>query len=127
MALHPTVYAKLLRDRITRHGATVWLMNTGWAGGPYGVGQRIKIAHTRAMVKAALAGVLAKTETVVDPIFGLHVPTECPDVPPGTLRPRDTWSDPAAYDAQADRLLQMFAENFAQFAGDVSSTVPQSR
>jgi phosphoenolpyruvate carboxykinase (ATP) len=123
MALHPNVYAKLLREKVARHKVDVWLINTGWSGGPYGVGQRIAIAHTRAMVRAALSGALADVPSEEDPIFGFQVPTACPDVPAEVLKPRSTWPDPAAYDAQARKLAGMFDENFKQFAGQLPPEV----
>lgn len=123
MALSPTVYADLLGEKIAQHKVNVWLVNTGWSGGPYGVGHRMKIAHTRAMVNAALNGGLAGVPTKPDPIFGLAVPIACPGVPAEVLDPRQTWSDPAAYDAQARKLAGMFAENFKTFAGQVSKEV----
>jgi phosphoenolpyruvate carboxykinase (ATP) len=123
MALSPTVYAKLLGDRIALHKAQVWLVNTGWSGGPYGVGERMKIAHTRAMVNAAIRGQLAGVETRVDPVFGVQVPQSCPDVPSAVLNPRETWADKRAYDEQARRLAVMFSENFKQFAPEVSAEV----
>lgn len=123
MALSPTVYADLLGEKIARHQVNVWLVNTGWSGGPYGVGQRMKIAHTRAMVNAALKGELTGIPTTPDPIFGVAVPTACPGVPVEVLSPRQTWADPAAYDAQARKLAGMFAENFKAFADQVSEEV----
>ncbi|NOZ49955.1 MAG: phosphoenolpyruvate carboxykinase [Chloroflexi bacterium] len=123
MPRHPFVYAKLLGERIEQHKAQVWLVNTGWSGGPYGIGQRMKIAYTRAMVAAALGGRLDDVETVTDPVFGLHVPTHVPDVPDHILLPRNTWSDGSAYDAQAHKLATMFVENFKQFADQVSADV----
>ena len=123
MALHPNVYAELLRDKVARHKVDVWLINTGWSGGPYGVGQRIAIAHTRAMVRAALSGALADVPSEEDPIFGIQVPTACPNVPAEVLKTRATWPDAAAYDAQARKLAGMFAKNFKQFAGQVSAEV----
>ena len=123
MSLSPGVYAKLLGEQIAAHGVDVWLVNTGWSGGPYGVGHRISIAYTRAMVRAALTGALADIPTTSDPIFGVAVPTACPDVPAQVLDPRSTWSDPVAYDAQARRLAAMFAANFKAFASDVSEDV----
>jgi phosphoenolpyruvate carboxykinase (ATP) len=116
MALSPTVYADLLGARVARHQVAVWLVNTGWSGGPYGVGKRVAIAHTRAMVNAALDGHLADVPTAVDPTFGIAVPTVCPGVPSEALNPRGTWADKQAYDAQARRLAGMFAENFKTFA-----------
>jgi len=123
MVLSPSVYANLLGEKIAEHKVSVWLVNTGWSGGPYGVGQRIKIAYTRALVAAALSGALDQTPTVTDPIFGLAVPTACPGVPAAVLTPRNTWPDPAAYDAQAHKLAGMFRENFKTFAADVTPDV----
>ncbi len=123
MPRHPGVYARLLGERIARHGVRTWLVNTGWTGGPYGVGHRISIAHTRAMVHAALEGGLEGVPMVTDPIFGLQVPTACPAVPAEVLQPRSTWSDPAAYDAQARKLARMFVENFRTFADGVSPEI----
>jgi phosphoenolpyruvate carboxykinase (ATP) len=123
MPRHPGVYARLLGERIERYGVRTWLINTGWTGGPYGIGHRISIAHTRAMVRAALAGELEGVPRVTDPIFGLQVPTACPGVPAAVLQPRSTWSDPAAYDAQARKLARMFVENFQAFADGVSPEI----
>ena len=123
MPLHPRRYAELLGERIERHDAKVWLINTGWAGGPYGVGQRVSIPHTRAMVNAALDGKLDDVPTWEEPTFGLHVPETCPGVPSELLRPRDSWPDGAAYDAQAKKLAGMFRDNFETFAQDVSEAV----
>jgi phosphoenolpyruvate carboxykinase (ATP) len=115
MPLHPATYARLLGERLERHRVSAWLINTGWTGGPYGVGERMNIAHTRAMVRAALSGVLDQVDYVTDPVFGFQVPTSCPDVPASVLQPRSTWADPDAYDAQAQRLAAMFVENFVRF------------
>jgi phosphoenolpyruvate carboxykinase (ATP) len=123
LPLRPAVYADLLGKKIEQHGARVWLVNTGWTGGPYGVGRRMSIAHTRAMVAAALNGHLAKVATRTDPIFGCQVPVECPGVPAEVLDPRTTWHDDAAYDAQARKLASMFEKNFEQFAEQVSAAV----
>jgi phosphoenolpyruvate carboxykinase (ATP) len=123
MALNPAVYANLLGEKIAQHNASVWLVNTGWSGGPYGTGQRVKLAYTRAMVRAVLTGTLDKVATTKDPFFGLEVPETCPDVPPEVLQPRKTWKDPEAYDGQAKKLSGMFAENFKQFADDVSEEI----
>jgi phosphoenolpyruvate carboxykinase (ATP) len=117
------VYAKLLGERIAEHGARVWLVNTGWSGGPYGVGKRMKIAHTRAMINAALSGQLDPVAYDRDPVFNVDVPTKCPGVPDEVLAPRGTWPDPAAYDKQAVRLAKMFHENFKEFADRVSPAV----
>ncbi len=123
MVHHPGVYAELLRERIARHKADCWLVNTGWSGGPYGEGQRMKIAYTRAMVRAALDGRLTGVATEPDPIFGVHVPTSCPDVPAEVLKPRNTWKNSAAYDEKAKHLSRLFRENFEQFASGVSDEV----
>ena len=123
LPLTPMTYAAMLGERIERHGADVWLVNTGWSGGPYGVGKRMSIAYTRAIVAAALDGSLAGVETRVDPIFGLHVPVSCPGVPAEVLDPRGTWSDPAAYDAKAHDLVERFRKNFAKFADQVTPEV----
>jgi phosphoenolpyruvate carboxykinase (ATP) len=101
----------------------VWLVNTGWTGGPYGAGKRMKIAYTRAMITAALSGALDKVADEKDRVFNLDVPTSCPGVPADVLNPRSTWADPAAYDAQAAKLARMFADNFKRFEGDVTGAV----
>ncbi len=123
MPRHPGEYAKLLGERIERYGVRTWLINTGWTGGPYGVGHRMSIAYTRAMVRAALDGDLEGVPMTTDPIFGLQVPTTCPGVPAEVLQPRSTWSDAAAYDAQARKLARMFVENFRTFADGVSPEI----
>jgi phosphoenolpyruvate carboxykinase (ATP) len=123
MPRHPSVYAKLLGDKIAQHGANCWLVNTGWSGGAYGTGRRIKIAFTRAMVNAALDGRLAQVPTRPDRNFGLHVPETCPEVPGEVLDPRQTWSDKAAYDATARELTKRFEGNFKQFETYVDDTV----
>jgi phosphoenolpyruvate carboxykinase (ATP) len=123
LPLHPGVYARMMGERIARHGVTVWLVNTGWTGGPYGTGSRMKLAHTRTMVRAALAGELAGASYQRDPVFGFEVPAAVPDVPSNLLSPRSTWADPAAYDAQAARLAQMFRENFEQYRTQVPEGV----
>jgi len=109
---HATKYARMLGDLLRKHGSKVWLINTGWSGGPYGTGERINLEYTRAIVNAALAGDLDKVKTKTDPIFGLAIPTEIKGVPAKVLNPRETWPDPAAYDAQAKKLAGMFRENF---------------
>jgi phosphoenolpyruvate carboxykinase (ATP) len=123
LPLHPNVYAKFLGEKIATHQASVWLVNTGWTGGPYGTGHRMKIAHTRAMINAALSGALAGVAYDTDTVFNLAVPASCPGVPAEVLRPRDTWTDPAAYDAQARKLAAMFVENFAKYANEVGPEV----
>jgi phosphoenolpyruvate carboxykinase (ATP) len=123
MVLHPTVYAKFLGERIARHDARVWLVNTGWTGGAYGTGSRMKIAHTRAMIQAALSGELDGVEYAVDPFFNLEVPQAVPGVPSGVLNPRSTWPSPVDYDEQARKLAGMFIENFKTFEEDASPDV----
>jgi phosphoenolpyruvate carboxykinase (ATP) len=120
---HPGVYAKMLGERLHAHGARVWLVNTGWSGGGYGVGSRMQLSYTRAMVRAALAWELENVETVTDPIFGLLMPSEVPDVPPEILNPRDTWADGGDYDATAAKLAEMFRENFSRFEAQVPDEV----
>jgi len=111
----PMVYARLLSDRIRKHGSHVWLLNTGWTGGPYGVGSRFKLSYTRAMVTAILDGSLAKVPCVKHPVFGLEMPTAVPGVPAEVLDPRNTWKDKAAYDAKAKELAQKFRANDQKF------------
>jgi phosphoenolpyruvate carboxykinase (ATP) len=123
MALPPSTYAQLLGDRISKHKVDVWLVNTGWSGGPYGVGQRIKLPVTRAIVKAVLDGVLKNAKMKQDPIFGVRVPTSCPEVPSEVLEPRKTWKDTAAYDRKAHELAAMFEKNFKEDAGDAPAEV----
>lgn len=123
MALPPLTYAQLLGKKIAEHGVAVWLINTGWSGGPYGTGERMKLAVTRAIVKAALSGELAEAETRPDPIFGFGVPESCPGVPAEILDPRQTWKDPAAYDQKAQELARMFQKNFAESAADAPPEV----
>ena len=119
---HPTKYARMLGDLLRRHKSNVWLMNTGWIGGPYGTGKRIDLEYTRAIAKAALAGDLDKVKTQTDTIFGLAVPTEIAGVPARVLNPRATWTDPAAYDAQARKLAGMFRDNFEKFGSVEAAT-----
>jgi phosphoenolpyruvate carboxykinase (ATP) len=123
LPLHPGVYAEMLGKKLEEHGSRVWLVNTGWTGGPYGVGHRMNLAHTRAMVRAALAGELDGVETTTVPYFNLAVPAAVPGVPSEVLVPRGTWPDPAAYDEQAKKLAGLFADNFGRFADRVSDAV----
>jgi phosphoenolpyruvate carboxykinase (ATP) len=123
MALHPSVYAGLLGERVTNQNAKVWLVNTGWTGGPYGVGHRMSIQYTRTLLNAVLSGALDSVSMTEDPIFGFMVPDTCPDVPSDVLKPRLTWSDPAAYDAQAKKLAEMFIKNFKEFTDVVDASV----
>jgi phosphoenolpyruvate carboxykinase (ATP) len=123
MPMHPMVYAELLQAQMAANGSQAWLISTGWTGGPYGVGKRMSIQYTRTLLNAVLDGSLANVPFVRDPRFGFDVPSECPGVPAEVLNPRQTWADPAAYDATADKLAKMFADNFVQFAGGCSAEV----
>ncbi|HZO94648.1 MAG TPA: phosphoenolpyruvate carboxykinase (ATP) [Candidatus Baltobacteraceae bacterium] len=123
MVHHPTVYAKLLGERIEKHQATCWLVNTGWTGGGYGVGSRMKIAYTRAMVNAAIEGRLNGVGYETEPFFGLAIPASVPDVPAEVLNPRNAWADQHAYDEQAKHLAGLFADNFKRFEQFVSPDV----
>ncbi len=123
LPLPPGVYAKMLGERIAKHGAQVWLVNTGWTGGAYGTGSRMKLPYTRAMVTAALAGQLDSVQYQKDPVFGFEVPLAVPGVPSEVLMPRNTWPDPLAYDAQAKKLAEMFRKNFEAFAAQVPEAV----
>lgn len=120
---HPAVYANMLGEKLREHGSRVWLVNTGWTGGGHGVGSRMKLGHTRAMVGAALAGELDSVDTVTDPVFGLAIPATVPGVPDEVLQPRATWSDPEAYDAAAHELAEMFRSNFEPFAAECPESV----
>ena len=121
---HPTKYAELLGELLTKHKDThVWLVNTGWSGGAYGVGSRMKLSHTRAIVRALLSGKLNDAPTKTDPVFGLAVPTAVEGVPSNVLDARSTWKDGAAYDAQAKKLAGMFRENIAKFGSSVSEKI----
>jgi phosphoenolpyruvate carboxykinase (ATP) len=115
LPLPPQTYAKMLGKKLEEHDVRCWLVNTGWSGGGYGVGQRTKLSHTRAMVRAALSGALDNAAYRNDPVFGIAVPGAVPDVPAEILIPRSTWRDPAAYDAKARDLARRFVENFKQF------------
>jgi phosphoenolpyruvate carboxykinase (ATP) len=126
MPLEPTVYARMLGERIAQHKSDTWLVNTGWSGGPYGVGSRMKIGFTRAMVRAALNGSLAAIPMEHDPVFGLSVPASCPDVAEELLNPRNTWRDKSRYDAKARELAGKFKKNFEQFAGSASAEIRQA-
>ncbi|HYK75606.1 MAG TPA: phosphoenolpyruvate carboxykinase (ATP) [Daejeonella sp.] len=116
LPLHPTKYAELLGDKMKKNQVNVWLINTGWTGGPYGVGTRMKLGYTRAMITAALNGQLDQVQYVEHPVFGLMIPLSCPDVPSEVLNPRNTWSDKNAYDQKTAQLAQAFVKNFNQFA-----------
>jgi phosphoenolpyruvate carboxykinase (ATP) len=130
MALNPAVYADLLGRKIAERDAQVWLINTGWSGGPHGVGERMSLPYTRAMVRAVLNRELDSVPLKEDPVFGVRVPQAVPGVPPELLQPRGTWSDPAAYDEQAAKLAGMFVENFEKYApatsGEVKAAGPRT-
>lgn len=115
LPLSPRVYAEMLREKIRKHDVDVYLINTGWSGGPYGIGERISLSHTRAMVTAAIEGQLAHTEFEMERSFGLNIPKSCPNVPSEILNPRNTWKDKEAYDIQATKLTNLFRENFEKF------------
>jgi phosphoenolpyruvate carboxykinase (ATP) len=118
MPLHAKVYADMLGKKITEHNTRVYLINTGWTGGPYGVGKRMNLKYTRSMVTAALKGDLEKVHFVHHNIFNLAIPSSCPGVPDGVLDPRSTWPDKDKYDAAAKRLAMLFVKNFEKF-GDM--------
>jgi phosphoenolpyruvate carboxykinase (ATP) len=123
LPLPPLTYAKLLGERIQKHDTNVYLVNTGWNGGPYGVGKRMKLAYTRAMIHAALDGELGKDGWTTMPLFGVSIPKSCPNVPSNVLDPRSTWADKAAYDQTARKLAGLFNDNFKKFAGEVTDDI----
>ena len=123
LPLPPVQYAELLAAKVRKHNATCWLVNTGWSGGAYGTGSRMKIAYSRSMVNAALEGKLDKVKFTRDPIFGLEIPSEVPGVPDDILVPRNTWSDKSAYDKKAREVVALFEKNFEQFAQYVPAEV----
>ncbi len=124
LPLHPGKYAKMLGDKLKANpNINVWLINTGWTGGAYGVGSRMKLSYTRAMITAALNGDLKQVEFEAHPVFGYQMPKSCPNVPTELLNPRNTWSDKSAYDAQANKLANMFVKNFEQFAAGVDAEI----
>jgi phosphoenolpyruvate carboxykinase (ATP) len=114
----PAVYARMLGEKLDTHGADVWLVNTGWTGGPFGVGERMPIGATRALLRAALSGELQDVLYRTDELFGFEVPVEVPGVDSSLLDPRSTWSNPAEYDEKAKELARMFRDNFAKFDAD---------
>lgn len=123
MALHPSVYAEMLQDKIAKHKVNCWLVNTGWSGGSFGVGSRIKIRYSRAMINAALSGVFDEIQFETEPFFGLSIPKSCPDVPGELLNPRNLWSDKTDYDNTARSLAESFRCNFTQFEEFVGKDV----
>jgi phosphoenolpyruvate carboxykinase (ATP) len=126
LPLPPTVYAKMLGERIAEHRVVCWLVNTGWTGGPYGVGHRMSLKHTRAMIRAALSGELDNVPTRREPVFGLEVPQHVSGVPDQVLDARKTWKDAGAYDVQAQKLTGLFRKNFEQFADAVPAAVREA-
>jgi phosphoenolpyruvate carboxykinase (ATP) len=126
LPLPATRYSEMLAEKLKKHNAPVWLVNTGWSGGGFGVGKRMSLAYTRTLVQAALGGELAGVSFVPDPVFGVAVPKQCPGVPAELLQPRATWKDPAEYDRQAQHLAGLFQKEFKQYAGRVSEAVRQA-
>jgi phosphoenolpyruvate carboxykinase (ATP) len=123
MVQHPAVYADLLKRKVLKHGADCWVVNTGWVGGPYGVGQRISIRHTRGLLDAVLGGKLCGVEFGRDPVFGFQVPKSCDGVPAGVLSPADSWSDKARYTQKYRELAARFSENFKKFESSCPAEV----
>jgi len=123
LPLHPGKYAEMLGTKMKEHEVNVWMINTGWSGGPYGVGHRVKLSYTRAMICAALNGSLDNVDFTQHPVFGMWMPATCPGVPSKILDPRSTWSDPAAYDAKSGDLAQQFVQNFEKYAAGVSEEI----
>jgi phosphoenolpyruvate carboxykinase (ATP) len=127
LPLHPTRYAELLGEKMKKHKVNVWLVNTGWSGGAYGIGKRIKLAYTRAMIGAAISGELNTVDYIKHPSFGLQMPVQCSGIPTEILDPRNTWADRAAYDRKAGELAQAFALNFKQFEESASPEILEAR
>ena len=129
MPLHPTKYAEMLSKKIQQAGVNVWLVNTGWAGGSYGIGKRMSLQITRALISAALKGDLDKVQYRQHDIFGVEIPVSCPGVPTELLNPRDTWSDKDAYDKKANYLAEAFLKNFEKYRSfanrEILSAVPK--
>ena len=123
LPLHPTKYAELLGEKMRKHNVNIWLINTGWTGGAYGTGKRMKLSYTRAMITAALNGELDSVSYATHDVFGLHFPTTCPNVPTEVLDPRNTWSDKQAYDAKANNLAAQFVKNFEKYADKANAEI----
>ncbi len=123
LPLSPLTYAKLLGEKLEKHDTAVFLINTGWSGGAYGAGKRMKLSYTRAMVTAAIEGLLADVTYELDPIFNVYVPTQCPDVPSEILKPRNVWQDKEEYDNKARELAQLFVENFKRFGDQIPAQI----
>jgi phosphoenolpyruvate carboxykinase (ATP) len=120
---HPSKYAQLLSEKMKKHGARVWLVNTGWSGAPYGAGKRIKLAHTRSIIDAIHSGALADAKVQRDPVFGFDVVSDCPNVPREILTPRECCADPKAYESAARKLAGLFVENFKQYEAGAGAEV----
>ena len=123
LPLHPGKYAAMLGEKMQQHKVNVWMINTGWTGGPVGIGNRMKLKYTRAMITAALEGKLENADFSIDPIFGIAIPKECPNVPDELLTPRNTWADKNAYDKKATFLAGLFVKNFEKYADGVSAEI----
>lgn len=123
LPLHPGRYAAMLGTKMEKHHVNVWLINTGWTGGPYGVGHRMRLSYTRAMINAALSGYLDAVETSIDPVFGFAIPGKVPFVPDEILIPKNTWNDKQAYAEKAKFLAGLFVKNFEKYAGGVSKEI----
>ncbi len=123
LPLHPTKYAEMLGEKMRKHEVKVWLINTGWTGGPYGIGNRMKLSYTRAMITAALNGELDNVEYNQHVVFGLAMPTTCPNVPSEVLSPRNSWADKEAYDQKANHLAEEFNKNFAKYADKANAEI----
>jgi phosphoenolpyruvate carboxykinase (ATP) len=123
MPLHPTKYAEMLGEKMDESGANVWLINTGWSGGEYGTGDRISLKYTRAMITSILNGELDNADFITHKVFGLNMPTSCPNVPSEILSPKNTWADKNAYDSKANELANTFNKNFAQFANNANTEI----
>ncbi len=123
MVWHPSKYAELLAQKMEVYGATAWLVNTGWTGGPYGVGKRISLKHTRAIIDAIHNGTLENVDYVADPLFGITIPSTCPNVPAEILTPKNTWADGEAYDKQAHKLAELFIDNFENYKAGSSEAI----
>jgi phosphoenolpyruvate carboxykinase (ATP) len=123
LPLHPGKYAEMLGQKMQEHKVNVWMINTGWTGGPYGIGNRMKLKYTRAMITAALEGKLNNAEFEMHPVFGMAIPRECPNVPADILNPRNTWTDMTAYDEQAKYLAGLFIKNFEKYKDGVTAEV----
>ena len=123
LPLHPGKYAAMLGEKLKKHKVNVWLVNTGWTGGPYGVGTRVNLGYTRAMIRAAITGQLKNIPYDRHPVFGVEIPTACPGVPSGILYTRDTWSDKDAYDEQALMLAKKFIKNFEKYEAGTDAEI----